>query len=133
MNWTPALAIEKRLEIREEKAARKKEFDIWYADKTEKEALLDSYLLAIMNERGEEQIKTDKGTAYKSPQMRCTMTDRQAVIQFTLDRVEQNDPNAFDLFTNHISKEAVKLLEEAQIVVPGIKVDKWIDCNVRKA
>jgi len=133
MTWTPVLAIEKRLEIRETRSQRKKEFDAAEAIDKNKEDLLESYLLATMNERGEEQIKTEAGTAYKSPQMRVTMTDRQKVIDFTLDRIEKNDPNAFDLFTNHINKDAVRDMMQRNIVPPGVAVDQFVTCNVRKA
>ena len=133
MTWTPVLAIEKRLEIREIRSQRKKEFDAAEAIDKNKEDLLESYLLATMNERGEEQIKTEAGTAYKSPQMRVTMTDRQKVIDFTLERIEKNDPNAFDLFTNHVNKEAVRDMMQRNIVPPGVVIDQFVTCNVRKA
>ena len=130
---TPASCIEAVLALREKRSQRKKAFDAEdIADKDAQDAL-EMYLLGVMSERGEEQIKTSAGTAYKSPQMRCTMNDRAAVIQFTLDRIEQNDPNAFDMFTNHINKEEVKRLLDAKIPVPGVEVSTFVACNVRKA
>ncbi len=130
---TPASVIEGILALREKRSVRKKEFDA--ADLADKDAenALEMYLLGVMNERGEEQIKTSAGTAYKSPQMRVTMADRGAVIKFTLDRIEQNDPNAFDLFTNHVNKEAVKALLENKVAPPGVDIQTFVQCNVRKA
>src|SRR5271166_4996597 len=124
MTWTPVLAIEKRLEIREIRSQRKKEFDAADAIDKNKEDLLESYLLMTMNERGEEQIKTEAGTAYKSPQIRVNMVDRAAVIQYTLDQLEKgvSPESAFGLFTNNVSKEGVKTLLELNITPPGIKI-----------
>ena len=130
---TPAKIIEGILALREKRSDRKKAFDA--ADLADKDAVeaMEVYLLGVMNERGEEQIKTSAGTAYKSPQMRVTMTDREAVIKFTLDRIEQNDPNAFDLFTNHVNKESVKALLENKVTPPGVDIQTFVQCNVRKA
>src|SRR5271166_1134751 len=141
MTWTPVLAIEKRLEIREIRSQRKKEFDAAEAIDKNKEDLLESYLLTTMNERGEEQIKTEAGTAYKSPQMRVTMTDRSAVILFVVKHLLENVDSemltlypddalkyasaAFDLFTNHVNKEAVKELITAGEPPPGISIDQF--------
>jgi len=133
MIYTPAWAIETYLSIREEERVDKAEFSKRSAERKNKMDLLETFLLGTMNERGEEQIKTDVGTAYKSPQMRMTMTDRQAVIDFTIDRIEANDPNAFDLFTNHINKEEVKRLLDEGTPVPGVDVKTFVACNVRKA
>ena len=133
MTFTPAWAIEKYLAIREEEREDKKSFDIRSLERKKKMDLLDNFLLMEMNSRGEEQVKTSAGTAYKSPQMRVTMVDRQAVIAFTLDRIEKNDPNAFDLFTNHVNKEVVKAMLDRNEPPPGIDVQTFVQCNVRKA
>ncbi len=133
VGWTPARAIEKYLDIRETERVDKKLFEERARDRQDKMSLLENYLLLTMSERGEEQIKTGSGTAYKSPQMRCTMTDREEVIKFTLDRIEKNDPNAFDLFTNHINKEAVKVLLENKVQPPGVDIQTFVQCNIRKA
>ena len=130
---TPAYVIEAYLALREKRRERTKAFE--EADQADKDALgvMEKFLLHTMNERNEEQIKTSAGTAFKSPQMRTTMVDRQAVIDFTLDRIEKNDLNAFDLFTNHINKEAVKALLDAKVTPPGIDIQTFVACNVRKA
>lgn len=133
MAYTPAWAIEARLAIREARAQRKKEFEAADQIDKDKDELLERFLLLEMQKRGEEQIKTTAGTAYKSPQMRVTMIDRQAVINFTVDRLEKNDPNAFDLFTNHLNKEEVKRLLDANMQPPGVDIQTFIACNVRKA
>lgn len=133
MTWTPEQIIEKYLEIREEEREDKKTFEDRSAARKAKMELAENFLLAEMVNRKEEQIKTKAGTAYKSPQMRCTMADRQAVIDFTLDRIEKNDPNAFDIFTNHLNKEEIKRLLDINIAPPGVDVHTFVQCNIRKA
>ena len=127
LKYTPAWAIETYLGVREEEREDKKEFDSRSAARKAKMDILETYLLGTMNQRHEEQIKTSAGTAYRSPQMRVTMEDRQAVIDFVILH------NSFDLFTNHVNKEAVKELLDAGTVPPGIKIDRFVQCNIRKA
>ena len=133
MTYTPAWAIEKYLEIREAERLDKKDFEERSTARKDKMSLLENFLLGEMNGRGEEQIKTAVGCAYKSPQMRVTMTDRQAVIGFVLDAVERNDPNAFEIFTNHVNKDRVKALLDENIQPPGVEIQRFVACNVRKA
>lgn len=132
MTYTPAWAITTYLEIRDEQNEDTKTYEKRSVERETKMDLLEKFLLGAMKERGEENIKTEAGVAYKSPQMRVTMTDRQAVIDFVLDRIEENNPNAFNLFTNHINKEEVKRLLDKGIPVPGVDVKTFTACNVRK-
>lgn len=125
--WTPARAIEKYLEIRETERDDKKSFEERSRDRQDKMSLLENYLLLTMNERGEEQIKTGAGTAYKSPQMRVSMTDREELIAFV------RETGNFDLFTNHVNKEAVKALLEQKVQPPGVDIQTFVQCNIRKA
>ena len=147
VTYSPAQVIERYLMLRE----RKKAIDAEYKAKlAELEAMMDSmerYLLLTMEDRGEVQIKTDFGTAYRAPQMRCTMVDRQALINHTLDRVveigtsecdteEELHAKAsplFDIFTNHVNKEAVKAMLDANVQPIGVDVVRFVECNVRKA
>lgn len=133
MTWTPDQVIELYLTVREEEREDKRQFEERSAARKSKMEVAENYLLGTMVERGEEQIKTKVGTAYKSPQMRCTMTDRTAVVQFTLDRIEKNDPDAFALFTNHLDKNEVKRLLDTGVAPPGIDVHTFVQCNIRKA
>jgi len=132
---TPARIIEGILALREKRSERKKVFDA--ADLADKDAVeaMEMYLLGVMNERGEEQIKTSAGTAYKSPQMRVTMKNRYDVIRFVLDQIEKGQPPdlAFEIFTNHVNKEAVKAWLDQRVTPPGVDIQTFVQCNVRKA
>ena len=131
--FTPAWAIRTTLEIRERRAKRTSEYKKAEKADRDKEDLLEQFLLRTMFERGEEQIKTADGTAYKSPQMRAVMADRQAVISHVVDEVEKGNLSAFDIFTNHVSKEYVAGLIDADIQPPGVEVTFFMACNVRSA
>jgi hypothetical protein len=146
MTWTPDQVIEIYLATREEEREDKKAFEARSAVRQGKMELAENFLLGTMIERGEEQIKTKVGTAYKSPQMRCTMVDRQAVINFVVenlvDLLEDNPsreeltnkaPAAFALFTNHLDKNEVKRLLDTGVAPPGVDVHTFVQCNIRKA
>ena len=93
MTWTPAVAIELYVRIREEKRLRKAAFEAEDTDDQGKLDLLENYLLGEMIARGEDQIKVNNvGVAYKSPQLRATMTDRaddQFICGKTLARIQR--------------------------------------------
>lgn len=135
---TPASVIKRYIELRDKKrefaraaASREAEFD--QAIET-----LGKYLHAEMDKRGEVQIKTDVGVAFKTPQRRVSSSDRVAIVRFVLDDVLRRallalekyddfffpDAEGFDtaigdvldtmdegtlsIFTNHVSKEYVE-------------------------
>ena len=144
--YTASWAIEKTLAIREEEKEDTKAYEARCAERKVHKELLASFLLSVMIERGEEQIKTSAGTAYKSPQMRCTMADRQAVIESVVNAISEifatcdsedefmlKAASCFDVFTNHISKDWVQQQLNANINPVGIEVRRFVDVNVRKA
>lgn len=144
--YTPAWAIEKTLAIREEEREDTKSYEARSAKRKLHMDLLGSYLLSVLNERQEEQIKTSAGTAYKSPQMRVTMKDRQAVIETIVNAIQALDATCdsmdefllkafplFEVFTNHVNKDWVKQQLDAKINPDGIEIHRFTTVNVRKA
>jgi hypothetical protein len=134
MAWTPAAAIEIYLGVREDEREDKKAFEERSKERKDKMDLLETYLLGAMNERGEEQIKTSAGTAYKSPQLRVTMTNREEVVKYV---AETGD---FDVFTNHVAKDHIKtLLDERNprflelVETEALNIQQFTACNVRRA
>lgn len=128
MTYTPAAVIQRYLEIRQQK----KEFEASVKARTaEFDAMLEAmetFCLQTMQERGETQIKTDFGTAYKSPQLRVTMVDRASLI----DHVKKT--GNYDFFTNHVNKDAVKLYREThKDNPPGVGAEEFVQVNIRKA
>lgn len=152
MPYTDDEVIRRALEIRdsiipEMKKRHKEELAPFEQSLTD----LEDYLLSVMNARGNENIKTESGTAFKSHQIRTTMGDRERLSFFLLERffhvlnIENvnladfvnaaNRSNIFEYFTNHIAKEQVKeYMEKYQNTAPpGIDIERYTNCNIRKA
>ena len=123
-----ATIIEEYLKLREIKKERKAAYD---ADLLRFDNALEAReaeLLRIMTERGEKNIVTDAGTAFKSPQVRVGVEDREAFLAFMLEN------ETFDYITNAVAKEPVKAYVEAHgAPPPGVKFEQFIQVNVRKA
>lgn len=128
MTYTPAQIIEKYLEIREVKRAEKAAFVLRETELNNMLEAMENHLLGVMNERGEKNIKTDKGTAFQAPQVRVQVVDREALISHV--KATQN----FDFFTNAVSKDTVIAYTEAtKTAPPGVEISNSIIVNVRKA
>ena len=116
------------LATREEIAAMKKRHTEELIEPERKLALCENWLLKTMQDRGEKNIKTDRGTAFQSEQIRVSMEDREALKKYT---VLTGD---WEFWTNHVAKEHVKEYRDAKGVnPPGVKVDRFIACHIRKA
>ncbi len=129
---TPAEAIKLYLELRDVRLKAVK--DAYEAAKNELEAAMETiegFLLKTMQDRDEPQIKTAVGAAFRSPQMRVKMVDRDAFLDYC---VVNHD---YRMITNHVSKDAVRDIMEADSAADlsaiGVEVTEFITCNVRKA
>jgi hypothetical protein len=128
MSYTPAQIIEKYLELRELKKAEKAAFTARELELNNMLEAMENHLLAVMNERGEKAIKTDKGTAFQAPQTRVQLTDRAALVDYV------RRTGNFDFFTNAVSKETcVAFVEANKAAPPGVEISNSITVNVRKA
>jgi hypothetical protein len=95
---------------------------------------LENYLLSVMIERNEDQIKTKAGTAYKAPQLRAQLTDRPALIGFVTTSILNGRLNVLDIFTNAVSKDYIReYVKESGAAPPGVETQTYIKCNVRKS
>lgn len=140
--------IARGLAIREEIAAMKKRHTEELLPYEQGLEAIENYLLKQMQERNETNIKTKFGTAFQSEQMRVSMADRGELVAHVLDPLyEANDARANGLlpviaeietrlqfFTNHVAKEHVKtFIDTTGQNPPGIKVDRFTACHIRKA
>ena len=127
---TPAQVIERYLEMRQTKRDLEAEHNKKLAELDATMAAMEGYLLKTMQDRGETQIKTAAGTAFKSPQLRVAMRSREEVIEFV------KSTGSFDIFTNHLSKDFVRTWMDEHNdngAPPGVEVTRFTACNVRKA
>ena len=125
---TPAELIKRYQEIKRTKDI----MDIEYKEsiKPYSEALeaIELSLLEYLNSNGLQNLKTETGTAYKVTHVNTKMVDRQKLVAF----VKETDN--FDLFTNSLTKEAVKAyVETHKEPPPGVEVTTYLECNIRKA
>lgn len=125
---TPALVIEKYLALRETKKKLVAEQKAQIAEYDDAMAAMENYLMSVMDERGEKQIKTDAGTAFKTTTTHAKLVDRAAVEAFA----KAND--RLDIFTNAVSKDFIKEWVETHGAPPaGTELTTIMDVNVRKA
>ena len=82
MTPTPEQCIEQYVRLRGAKEAREKALKAEIAEYTAGLEAIENYLLSVMLERKEVQIKTAHGTAFQSPQMRAKLVDRQALVDY---------------------------------------------------
>jgi hypothetical protein len=120
--------IARGLAIRDEISAIKKRHTAELLEYEQALEAIENYLLKVMQERGEKQIKTNAGTAFQSHQIRVSMADREALQKYT---VLTGD---WGFWTNHVAKEHVKEYRDAKGVnPPGVEVTTFVQCNIRKA
>lgn len=89
---------------------------------------IEHYLLGEMLKRKETSVKTKYGTAFQSEQIRVSMEDRDALLRHAIGAGD------FGFFTNHVAKEHVKAFmdDHEGAPPPGVKVDRFIACHIRK-
>src|ERR1700733_4133463 len=97
-SFTTEQIIERGLWIRDEIAAMKKRHTEELIPYEKGLEVCENWLLKVMQERGEKNIKTDKGTAFQSMQHRVKMGNRDDLIKYT---VLTGD---WGCWTNHVAK-----------------------------
>lgn len=120
--------IAQGLKIRDEIAAIKKRHLEELLPYEQGLSAVENYLLTQMFERKETSIKTKFGTAFQSEQIRVSMEDRNSLLQHA------EETGDYGFFTNHVAKEHVKAFmdDHEGAPPPGVKVDRFIACHIRK-
>ena len=125
---TPADLIKRYQEIKRTKEILDGEYKESIKPYAEALEAIELSLLEYLNSNGLQNLKTETGTAYKVIHVNTKMVDRQKLIAFV-----QKSGN-FDLFTNSLTKEAVKsYVETHKEPPPGVEVSTYLECNIRKA
>ena len=120
--------IRQGIALRDEIAAMKKRHTEELLPYEEGLEACENWLLKTMENRGEKNIKTNAGTAFQSTQLRVSMEDREALMKYTVITGD------WGFWTNHVAKEHVKEYRDTKGVnPPGVKVERTIVCNIRKA
>lgn len=125
---TPAELIKRYQEIKRTKDIMDTEYKESIKPYSEALEAIELSLLEYLNDNGLQNLKTETGTAYKVTHVNTKMVDRQKLVAF----VKETDN--FDLFTNSLTKEAVKAyVETHKEPPPGVEVTTYLECNIRKA
>ena len=125
---TPAELIKRYQEIKRTKEIMDAEYKESIKPYSEALEAIELSLLEYLNSNGLQNLKTETGTAYKVTHVNTKMVDRQKLVAF----VKETDN--FDLFTNSLTKEAVKAyVETHKEPPPGVEVTTYLECNIRKA
>lgn len=129
MTHTVGDIIAKYIEIRDHKKALEAAHKTKVAELDTALDKLANVLQMMQQAQGVTQFKVaDVGTAFQKTSTRVALQDRAAVIQFV------RDYDAFDIFTNAVSKSFVEeFIEKNKAPPPGIAVEYITEVQVRKA
>jgi len=135
--------IARGLAIRNEIAAIKERHKAELLDYENGLQAIENYLLGEMLRSKQLNIKTAKGTAFQSEQLRVSMDERDLLLSFVFEpltnsedywEVKEELRSRMGFFTNHVAKDHVKEYMDANqgLAPPGVKVERFTVCHIRK-
>lgn len=90
---------------------------------------LENLALQMLNESGDQNMKTEFGTAYKTTSMGARVIDREALFDYVL-----NTEGAEALLTAAVAKDAVKeFIEKNKSPPPGVDITYVTKVNFRRS
>jgi hypothetical protein len=122
-------AVSLYIQLRDQKAQLKTEFDAKVAPVQQKMDKLEAKLLEVFNATGMDSVKTEFGTAYTATRTQATVADREAFMEFVKTREE------WGLLEVRASKSAVEQYRAANDndLPPGISLREERVVNVRRS
>lgn len=126
---TDAQLVEKYLQLKAKVASMSEVFDAQVKPYKDGMATIENALLALLNERGADNTKTENGTAYKSTLLNVKVIDQAAFLKFCTEQggsAEMMDIKAL--------KDPVKdWIEETGNPPPGVETSQFVRVNVRRS
>ena len=126
---TDAQLVEKYLQLKSKVASMSEVFDAQVKPYKDGMATIENALLALLNERGADNTKTENGTAYKSTLLNVKVIDQAAFLKFCTEQggsAEMMDIKAL--------KDPVKdWIEETGNPPPGVETSQFVRVNVRRS
>lgn len=121
MTPTDGEIVKKFVEMRDFLKTRQEKFDLENQPYVKAMEVMEGLMAMRLRERGDESIRTEHGTVYRSTTLTCRVADREAFMHFVIEA------DAFELLASNISKDALKVhMEEHQgSPPPGVDVT-WI-------
>ena len=122
-------AVSLYIQLRDQKAQMKAEFDESVAPLQAKMDKLEAKLLEVFNNTGMDSVKTEFGTAYSTVRTTASVADRDSFM----DYVKANEEWA--LLEVRVSKTAVEQFRSANDneLPPGINIREERVVNVRRS
>jgi hypothetical protein len=122
-------AVSLYIQLRDQKAQMKAEFDEQVAPVQAKMDKLEAKLLEVFNTTGMDSVKTEFGTAYSTVRTTASVADRDSFM----DYVKANEEWA--LLEVRVSKTAVEQFRSANDneLPPGVNVREERVVNVRRS
>ena len=126
---TDAQLVEKYLALKAKVASMSEVFDAQVKPYKDGMATIENALLALLNERGADNTKTENGTAYKSTLLNVKVIDQAAFLKFCTEQggsAEMMDIKAL--------KDPVKdWIEETGNPPPGVETSQFTRVNIRRS
>lgn len=89
---------------------------------------LENFFQKVMDDTGLENLKSEKGTAYKTTQSSVTVADWDAFRDYVVEN------QAWYLLEHRASKKAVEeVLEDSGDLPPGLNINRTLKVNVRRS
>ena len=126
---TDAQLVEKYLALKAKVASMSEAFDAQVKPYKDGMATIENALLALLNERGADNTKTENGTAYKSTLLNVKVVDQAAFLTFCLEQ-----GGSMEMLNIGALKEPVKeWIEETGNPPPGVETSQFTRVNVRRS
>jgi hypothetical protein len=126
---TDAQLVEKYLALKAKVASMTEAFDAQVKPYKDGMAMIENALLALLNERGADNTKTENGTAYKSTLLNVKVVDQAAFLKFCTEQ-----GGSVEMLNIGALKEPVKeWIEETGNPPPGVETSQFVRVNVRRS
>jgi len=126
---TDAQLVEKYLALKAKVASMTEAFDAHVKPYKDGMATIENALLALLNERGADNTKTENGTAYKSTLLNVKVVDQLAFLKFCTEQ-----GGSMEMLNIGALKEPVKeWIEETGNPPPGVETSQFTRVNIRRS
>jgi hypothetical protein len=116
------------IQMRDEKASLKAEYEEKLAPVEEKMAKIEAKLLEVFDTSGMDSVKTEYGTAYKSERTTVSVADRDAFMEF----IKSGDH--WSMMEVRAAKTAVEQYKSANDELPpGLNWKSEVVVNIRRS
>lgn len=120
--------VQQFIKLRDHKTAAKKAFDTSMKRVNQAVEKLEGEILAVLQEQGLKNIKTEDGTAYQNTLSTATVKDRDAFEKWA---DETGNRGAMDVRAN---KKAIReLLDGGVGEIPGVAYSERVTVGVRRS